>query len=152
MCDLCKNIQREFFHQFGWMDRNTYLWLQFTLKFHHDKLIKLCTFLRSRSHFFSFSPNTLAWTNAQSIQLEYYRFRLSNLWNEMKCFRQLRDTHTDYIQANRKAFDWNRWYLTFVHSSIAFLSPFNLHGPFVDFAMVCCLKALICCVGVRAHS
>lgn len=59
---------------------------------------------------------------------------------------------TNNIQSNWKTFNWYRWNLTFIHSGITFLCPFDLHCPFVELLMKCCCKPLIVCIGISANS
>lgn len=50
-----------------------------------------------------------------------------------------------------KMLKWASAKIPTVHPRISLLRPFNLHGPFVDFTMVCRLKSLICCISVRSN-
>lgn len=47
------------------------------------------------------------------------------------------------IQLDGVAHDWLCGYLTFVHSGITFLDPFDVHRPFVGIAMVGCVETLV---------
>lgn len=107
-----------------------------------------------RSHLFLSTPSPDCVLCMYNVQINYRVYSTETILksgNKMKCVLNRWITRTDYIQPDRKAFDWNCWNLTLVRSCVAFLSPFNLHGPFVYFAMVCRLESLICCIGVRSH-